>query len=366
VRITLQDVLMPETLGGLVETFSTQGHDHAVSRLFAKEGRRILPEGETASWDEVPFHRGLAPVTGPDSPHPQARRLEPRRRLSAMVTIKAYKDLPGGPLFLQRGLGALDPDAESEIARELEDLAQIISNTREYLAVSALLGRIDVTPRTIPGSELELTIAFGNHEAYALSPWADPHTRLRSGELIRLGQVFKDEAGQRAGVAITEPGIEGQLVQNEELRAYVKGKRAELLLKHHEPSRKNPQWDGLAGLEWRFTDGTYKPEGGPVTRYFPRDTVVVLPPAARLKSVLGYVEGKVYVPAQPSFQLVPQAPKGPRLSNALREQRGFYSYAELRADPIGIRIYAGWYGLPVILDPNAVLVYRTAAPAGVP
>jgi len=45
--------------------------------------------------------------------------------------------------------------------------------------------------------------------------------------------------------------------------------------------------------------------------------------------------------------------------------RGFYAYAKLRDDPVGIRLYAGWHGLPVVLNPNAVLVYRTvpAAPA---
>jgi hypothetical protein len=277
-----------------------------------------------------------------------------------MVSIKAYKDLPGGSLFLQRGLGARLPDAEGEIARELEDLAQIISNTREYLSVGALLGRVEVSEQTIPGSELEFTIEFGNRRAHALSPWADPNTKIRSGELIRLKRVFKDEAGQKAGVAITEPGIEGQLVRNEEVRAFVRGKQAELLLKNLELTGVNPQWEGLAGLQWGFTDGTYKPEGGVVTRYFPNDTVVVLPHPARLKSVLGYAQGRVWVPRQPQFGPAPKA------TDLLRELRGFYSYAELRSDPFGIRIYAGWHGLPVILDPNAVLVYRTGALAGVP
>lgn len=357
---TLQDMLHPEALTEVVEEFNEQSREHDVSALFVAAGRQIYPAGKVAHWDEVPFHRGLAPVVGSDSPHPQVQRLQPRKCQCVMVTIKAYKDLPGGSLFLQRGLGARIPDAEEEIRRETKDLAQIIANTREYLSVGALLGRIEVSEQTIPGSELQFTIEFGNNSAHALNPWADPNTRIRSAELIRLRQIFKDASGQNAGVAVTEPGIESQLVQNDELRAFVKGRQAELLLKNLELSGINPQWKGLGGLQWGFTDGTYKPEGGQVTRYFPRDTVVVLPPTGRLKNVLGQVEGITHVPRQAAFGPAPKA------TELLRPMRGSYSYAVLRNDPFGIRIYAGWYGLPVILDPNAVLVYRTGALAGVP
>jgi hypothetical protein len=121
---------------------------------------------------------------------------------------------------------------------------------------------------------------------------------------------------------------------------------------------RNLQWAGLGGLDWRFTDGTYKPEGGAVSRYFPADTVVVLPDEARLGGVLGWAEGRVHVPANAVFG---SAESGTTL---VRELRGYYSYAEVRTDPMGVRIYAGWYGLPLVLNPNAVLVYRVAPETG--
>ena len=353
---TLDDVLSIDTLTFLVKTFATQRDDHAVGKLFAKLGRPLKPKGETASWDEVRYHRHLAPVTGRDSPHPQVRRLGSQRRECVMASIKVYKDLPGSSLWLQRAPGFDMANAEQVIAMEAEDLAITIANTREYLATGALLGRIEVSEQTIPGSEIEFTVEFGNRSARALNPWTDPNTKIRSGELIRLKRLFKDEAGMKAGYALTEPGLDSQLVQNQDVKPFLTGKQAENL----PLTGTSPAWDGLAGLAWRFTDGTYKPEGGQVTRYFPKDTVVVLPEAARLRDVLGYAEGVTYVPDGARFTLVPQA------ASAVRPVRGFYSYAEVMDDPFGIRIYAGWSGLPVILDPGAVLVYRTGTPAGVP
>lgn len=357
----LDQILSIDMLTFNVKLFAEQREEHSASKLFATSGRPLQPRGHTASWDEVGFHRHLAPVTGRDSPHPRVKRLPARKRECVMATIKAYKDLPGSALWLQRAPGFDVADAEHVLSVELEDLAQIIANTREYLATGALLGRIEVSEQTVPGSEIEFTIEFGNRSARALSPWADPNTKIRSGELLRLKRLFKDEAGVKAGYALTEPGIEGQLVNNAEVKAFVKGKQAEAVLKNLTLTGTNPQWDGLAGLAWRFTDGTYKPEGGQVTRYFPQDTVVVLPEAPRLKDVLGYAEGVTHVPDGARFTLVPDA--APR---AFRPVRGFYSYAVPMDDPFGIRLYAGWRGLPVILDPNAVLVYRTGAPAGVP
>ena len=357
----LDQVLSIDTLTFVVRLFAEQHEEHSASKLFAAHGRPLHPRGHTASWDEVRFHRHLAPVTGPDSPHPRAKRLPSRKRECVMATVKVYKDLPGSALWLERAPGFNMADAEHVISRELEDLAQTIANTREYLAMGALLGRIEVSEQTVPGSEIAFTIEFGNRSARALNQWADPNTKIRSGELIRLKRLFKDEAGVNAGFALTEPGIEGQLVRNAEVKPFLRGKQAEAVLKNLTLTGTNPQWDGLAGLAWRFTDGTYKPEGGPVTRYFPRDTVVVLPEAPRLKAVLGYAEGVTHVPDGARFSLVPDA--GPR---SFRPVRGFYSYAVPMSDPFGIRLYAGWTGLPVVLDPGAVLVYRTGAPAGVP
>jgi hypothetical protein len=360
----LDDLLSVDTLTGMIRTFSDQSDNRSCSALFSANARPLLPMGDSCSWDEVEYSRHLAPVTGADSPHTRARLMKTRRRSSTMAYVKAYKDLPASHLFLNRAPGADMADAEAVLATELEDLATLIANTKEFLACGALTGLIDVNPQSVPGSELSFKIDFGNQTAQALKTWADKTTKIRSEELIRLKQLYKDLSGLRAEIGITEPGVEGLLVANDEVKEFAKEPLGVAIMRNLNLTGTNPQWDALGGLSWRFTDGTYKPEAAPVTRYFPEGKVLLLPGEARLTQVLGWAEGKVHVPAGPVFG------DAARAVSMIRELRGTYAYAEVRTDPMGIRVYAGWHGLPVVLNPNAVLVFDVtpamAAPAPTP
>jgi len=359
----LDDLLSVDTLTGMIRTFADQSDNRSCSALFSQFGRPLLPMGDAASWDEVAFARHLAPVTGPESPHTRAKRLTTEKRTSTMAWVKAYKDLPASHLFLNRAPGSDMADAEAVLAIELEDLGNLIANTREFLACGALLGLIDVNPQTVPGSDVAFRVTFDNYQSQAQNSWADDTTKIRSKELIRLKRIYKDRSGLRAEVAVTEPEVEGYLVQNLDVRDFAKEAYSRELLETANPSGTNPAWGTLAGLNFRFTDGTYKPEGGAVTRYFPQGKLLVLPGAARLTQVLGWAEGLVKVPSGTIYGDAASAIR------SLRDMRGAYAYAEVRTDPVGIRIYAGWHGLPVILNPNAVMIFDAtpgAAPAPTP
>jgi hypothetical protein len=356
----LDNLLSVDTLTGLIKTFAEQGDNRSCTALFARVGRPLIPLGDSASWDELEFSRHLAPVTGEDSPHSRARLLKTRKRSSTMAYVKAYKDLPASHLFLNRAPGSDMSDAQAILATELQDLANLIANTKEFLATGALLGLIDVNPATVPGSEVSFTVDFKNAKLAALASWADKATKIRSEEMLRVKQAFRDQSGLMAEIGITEPSVEGMLVKNDELREFAKEPLGIAVIRNLNLQGTNPQWDVLAGLSLRFTDGTYKPEGGPVTRYFPAGKLLVLPGEERLNQVLGWAEGKVYVPAGPVYGDVARA------TSMIRELRGSYAYAEVRTDPMGIRIYAGWHGLPVVLNPNAVLVYDVAPAMAAP
>ena len=357
---TIDDLLAVDTLTGLVRTFAQQAEERTCTPFFERNAAKIIPSGTSASWDEVTFSRHLAPVAGLDSPHTRAKRLKPKKRSSTMAVIKAYKDLPASDLFLNRAPGQDVADAAAVLNNELEDLANIIANTREFLACGALLGKIDVSELTVPGSEVEFTLEFNNREVDASASWADENTKIRSKQLIALKRAYKDGAGMRAGIAITDPNVEGYLTQNKEVQTFVRDALGVTIMRNANLTGENLQWAGVGGLDWRFTDGTYQPEGGPVMRYFTPDRIVVLPAPARLRGVLGWAEGKVQVPAGPVFAGAQGA------TSLVRDMRGFYAYAKLRDDPVGIRLYAGWHGLPVVLNPNAVLVYRTVPAAHAP
>lgn len=349
--VTAIDTLLGvETLTGLVKTFADQADNRACTELFQKFGRTLLPAGDTVGWEEVEFSRHLAPVAGPDSPHTRAKLLGRGKRSSAMAWVKAYKDIPSSHLFLHRAPGSDMADAEAVLAMEAEDLGNIIQNTREYLAAGALLGLIDVNPQTVPGSEVSFKVDFGNHAFKALAPWDDKSTKIRSVELVRLKKEFKDTSGMRAEVSITTPEVEGFLTGNDEVRELSKEQLGAVMLRNLPPN--TPQWEQFGGMSWRFCDGVYRPEGQPVKEYFPTDKVVVLPSQGKLGTVLGWAEAKTHVPAGPVFGTAQAA------AGMVKELRGTYAYAELRTDPLGIRLYAGWAGLPIVLNPRALTVFQ--------
>ena len=172
----LDDLLSVDTLSGLIRTFVDQAENRSCSALFSRAARPLLPLGESATWDELEFSRHLAPISGPESPHTRAKRLGRRKRTSAMAMVKVYKDLPAPHLFLNRAPGADTADAEAVLTAELEDMANLIANSKEFLACGALLGRIEVSPQTVPGSDVSFTVEFGNFQGQAQDSWADPVT----------------------------------------------------------------------------------------------------------------------------------------------------------------------------------------------
>lgn len=348
----MDELLSVDTLTGMIRHYADQAEERACTQVFQGNAKRLTPAGTTASWDEVEFNRHFAPVTGPDSPHTQVRRLGQKKRASSMAMIKVYKDLPAGHLFLERAPGKETADAEAILSAELEDMANLIANTREFLACGALLGKIEVNEQTVPGSELNFEIKFPIQEMDALDDWANPDTLIRSREFMRIKREYRETAGMRAQQVITEPNLETYFVENKQIQTFAKEALGVQILTTVNDMGQNAQWNLLGGLSWRFTDGIYQPENGPVQRYFPQDTALILPQSARLRSVLGWAEGKVHVPAGPIYGNVENA------AGLIREMRGFYAYAKIRDDPVGVRVYAGWHGLPVVLNPRAILRFK--------
>ena len=344
----MEDLLSVDTLTGLVRTFSNQAENRACSALFASQAKPIKPAGTSAKWEEVEFSRHFAPVTGVESPHPQARRLGVKERASPMAMIKAYKDLPSSHLFLRRAPGQDTSEAEAILADELQDLVTLIENTKEYLACSTLLGRLRVNTDTVPGAEVDFELDWEVPELASID-WSKEAAKLRSQEFAKIKKRFKDQSGRRAGSIVLSSDVEGWLVANKEIKDFAKEVLGLQILQGGGAPGSNQHWNGLGALSWHFTDGTYKPEGKAVQQYWPVEQAVVLPQPAALRKVIGWAEGRVFVPGGSVFAPPEQA------TGLIREARGYYAYAKLRDDPTGIRIYAGWYGLPVILNPLALL-----------
>ena len=109
----LEDLFGIETLTAMVRRFAEPVENRIFTSVF-DEGEKLMPQGESAIWDEVRYSRDLAPTTGPDSPTTSQPKTDRTPRSTVMVDIKEHVDLPTRFLWLQRAPGSnLDDAARS-------------------------------------------------------------------------------------------------------------------------------------------------------------------------------------------------------------------------------------------------------------
>ena len=77
-------------------------------------------------------------------------------------------------------------------------------------------------PATVPGSDVFFEVDFGVATKASAASWADPATKIRSEELARIKQVYKDGSGNAAEVVIAPASVDGLLVKNTDTRELIK------------------------------------------------------------------------------------------------------------------------------------------------
>lgn len=338
-----------ESLTSTITSFSNEADSGAVTNLF-RAGRPIECLGDSVSWDEIEMHRHLAPISGPDAPSSHQGQATKRVRSSALAHIKVSKMIPGSKLYKERGPGSLSANAEEVLSYELKDLQKMIAASVEYLSASALLGTITVNNTTIPGSTVSFSVAYSPN-TYTAGTWSSASTKIVSSEIVDLMKDHRAASGMVPKIAITEPDVTGYIMQNTEAQTMLSNAFGAAFLQRSafDPSL-NDSGLQIGGLDFRTSDGVYVPEGGSATRYWTADRIALLPAAKELGGVLAMAEGYGIVPDGPAF--------GAAGSSGLRmaPSKGYYAYSMPCGDPAGVKLVAGWVGLPILLFPSGVTV----------
>lgn len=349
-------LLQSHSMASAVKRFADNSHNRSYSTLF-ESGERLMPEGDSATWDEVSMGRGIAPLEGPDAPS-RSRALASRvARSAVMVDIKEHFDLSARFLHLIRDHGSDNATVENKVTMELERSAIRIANTKEYMAAQALInGSVDLS--SVPNSQLQGTLTYPIATGSASSSWATASTTIRSTEIPTLRDNFVKLSGVQAGRVIASKSVEGYLTSNTEIKDYAVESLGGQILQNSFIEGTGIE---LGGMRWKFQHGHYALDATPnstqdyqtVSAAGDADKIVVLPGMDMDRQVFAVAEGRVWVPAGPVF--------GDAAGSAgmLREARGFYAYAELVPNPIGIRIHVGWKGLYILKMPNAALAFDT-------
>ncbi len=348
-----------ETLSGLVQRFAQDavaGRPY-LAEFMAPGVERIAPMGDSVHWDEIRLSRGLAPLKAADSPTESAKKTDLTVRSGVMFDIKENVDLPARFLYLMRDAGSMSDNARAKIDRELENMTRRVLNTLEWVCTLAMEGSVDLS--TFPGvSDLTQTLTYPILSLTNPSAsWATNTTKILSTELPALVDEFIKKANKQPVRAIAHRNVFGFIAGNDEVTNLIQSGPA---LAGRALESSFTQGGGFAPqlgqLAMTFTNAHYALDASPdtETEYKTVDLMTVLPSPAETAEALAWAEGRVHVPAGPSYGEVGGAP-----TNLLREERGLWSYAEVRHNPPGIRLHCGWKGLPIVKGVNCIGTYNT-------
>lgn len=352
----LDVALGSQNLTTMVRSFMDAGmRSRVLTSLFA-QGRpiQVLP-GNAAVWDKVTGRRHLAGFAGSASPHTQVGKIGEDQKTSACARIKLYKDIPGDRLFAENAPGMVTPDGQAVIRYEMQDLANMIGDTVERACGLVLsTGKMTASAANFPGTQVTFDLDFGASENLAFTrsaAWGTVGTKVLTNDLVNLIQTaFEQGSGVEAGTIVFNRTVLASLLKNTEFQELVKYTAGAALVKAmgmQDAASKVLSEFGIGGMEWLAASGSFKPEGGSVTPFFPNDTIAVLPPQARLGDTLGMAYGRGLIPTGPVFTGAEAASSGLKVA----ETPGVYSYAEIKGEVPSVRVYAGTVFLPVLLDP---------------
>jgi len=348
-----EDLFGIETMTDSVKRFAQSQENLGFTRIWEGSAARLLPRGPAASWDEVRMTRGIAKTTGSQTPTEAVKKSKRTPKSATMLDVKEHIDLPADFLFYLRNPGEAGDNAAAAIATEMETLAIRLANAKEYMYTKACEGSLDLS--AMPNSDFTHTITYPVKAQSRLNTWPTVGTKIRSVEIPALKSAFRKASGRKPGQCIAPQALEGTLVQNTEVQAFAKEVLSSSILMASDIDP-NSAFSGLGGLSWSFVDNHYALDSAPDTTvdFLTAGKMIVLPKDG-LRQILAIAEGRSFVPAGSIFS---EASSGVA-SSMLKETRGFWSYAELTTNPVGIRIHAGWKGLPIIKEVDSVMNFST-------
>lgn len=352
----LDVALGQQNLTTLVRSFMDAGRRSRVLTSLFAQGRPIqVLNGEAAVWDKVTGRRHLAGFSGASSPHKQVGQVGQDQKTSALARVKLYKDIPAHRLFDQRAPGMVTPDGQAVIRSELQDLANMIGDTKERACgLVASTGKLTVNTSNFPDTDVTFDCDFGASELLAFTKsaaWSTASTKVLTTDLVEKIQTpYEQDSGVEPGTIVFNRTVLADLLRNTEFQEFVKYTAGAALVRaigmQDAASRVLSEFRP-GGVDWLCASGTFKPSGGSVTPYFPDDTIAVLPPQDQLQNTLGMASGRGIVPVGPVFTGAEGAASGLRVADS----DGPYAYAEIKGEVPSVRIYAGEVFLPVLLDP---------------
>ncbi|HVY60550.1 MAG TPA: major capsid protein [Planctomycetota bacterium] len=314
--------------------------------------QEFIPEpcfADVYRYDREDFELSLAPITGRTSTSKEVKTQDKAVKYISLLHVRVHKKLYSADLFTQRAPGELSDNAAALVMKTRESLRNRVKLTIERLCSMAMRGQIVITKAAFPDTEVEG--AGYSNPVTALTPpqtsWASEAAKILSKDV----QSWRVQMQRACGVPIDRllfngSSVTGYLLKNTEVIDWI-GKT----------QRGVQVFDtavlGRAGgiPNWEDYNGFYKPEGGLATPFVADNEVFSLPSGglASLRLIQGFGE----IPAQ-AFGVGPEAAG---IAGSIKAaEPGIFEYISpiQDGDPPGIKVFCGWYGVPLVKLPQAI------------
>jgi len=355
---TLLQILGGRNLTGVIQGVKT-GLPDVVPPAFLTATRTV--EGNTGSYFKVNGTRQTARIVQYGSPSERrAQRGVTEVPIRLIHTFEHINHLPATLINLQ----SMESEAkqrlgEEEVARQTREFSALFENLRKAAIQSAIaLGHVYVDAEgnllaSAVGAAYEIDFGvpadnLGQLDGLIDGSWDDPDTDI-VGQVEALKRTSLLNTGYPLAYAFYGENIPGYLFNNTTLAGVINGNPA-----YANAVGQGTIPQGFLGFTWisaaafGFTDND-----GVVQTLFPADQVTFTPaPSADWWDL---IEGTYPVPD--TLGLGGSTGEAALMNISLA--KGMFSYAEITADPVGVKHMAGDTFLPVIKVPGAVFIADT-------
>lgn len=361
----LNELFMAETMTSQVEEFANQAEDTSFLQVY-EGGEQIMPASNKFTYDEITYSRGMAPVTGTQSPSKAHKPLNVKLRAAQVYAIKEHVDLPAEILMMARGTGQSGPDPRGWLNKHLKELTNRVQRTRNFWAAQSLHAA-SVNLGNFPNSDLAVTLTYPVETMSASSSWGVSTTKIRSAEINPIKRTYKRNCGFNPGIAFASDVVEGYITGNQEV-----SNTANRVPTLAQQKLANSYMEGggiveFGGIQWNFVRDDYVTDANQETAddsddatptvtdvISDADLVPILPPRGRWSDCFAQAQGRVFVPTG----AITSAATGNPFS-LLAESRGWAAYLELLMNPVGLRLHVVWHGNFIQKQRSSVLVFNT-------
>lgn len=344
---SLQALLeLPPTEGASVELFGDADTDRntMLSRRFGAR-TEPCPTGAFA-WDKEEYLRALAPATGRGAASKSVNVQSPSRKQIGGVYFRINYPFTGEMLNSLRNPGEISANAAAQVQKARRSLRKRLRLSREKLWAMALKGTTTINSTIFPDGTVEgVSISWGVNTLAVSASWNTISTPIFSRDC----KDFQADAIDTAGIPFREfmfnESIGKMLAKNTELKDWLTHLPDGVKVLRATPDR----FDGAGDIpKWSEYLGSYKPEGGSITRFIGDNELIALPEGAEELCV----EAR-FPMDRPAEGFVMAGAGGLLPQQVFGDEDGIDEYVYATPDPAGIVLVAQMAIQPILRLPEA-------------